>query len=89
VEGARVEITIEAHTGLEKGVGTLDAVANERGQLLAAVPIRDGKEMPRGVRKFLETSLEVSFPARAGVDTRLRLPVFFVVVETLGPVGRR
>jgi hypothetical protein len=54
---------------------------------LAAFPIRDGKEMPRGVRKFLETSLEVSFPARVGVDTRLRLPVFFVVVKTLGPVG--
>jgi hypothetical protein len=31
VEGARVEIAVEAHAGLQKGVGPLDAIVDERG----------------------------------------------------------
>jgi hypothetical protein len=80
VEGARVQITVEAHAGFKEGVRTLDAIANERGQRLAAFPIGNRKEVAQGVGELLETALEVPFPARAWVNARLWLPVFLVVV---------
>jgi hypothetical protein len=83
VEGARVEVAVEAHAGFKEGIRTLDVVANERGQLLAALPVGDSEEVAWSVRKLLETTLEIPLPTRARVDARLRLPVFFVFVEAL------
>jgi hypothetical protein len=40
------------------------------------------------MREFVETSLEVSLPSGARMDAGLWFPVFFVVIEALGPVGR-
>jgi hypothetical protein len=88
VKGTREEVAVEATAGFKEGVRPLDTVPDERSEFFTSFAVRDGEEMPRRVGELFETSLEVPFPARTRVDARLRRPVFFVVVETLGPVGR-
>jgi hypothetical protein len=89
VKGARINVAIEAHTCFKERVRALDAVANEGGQLLATLPVWNSEEVARSVGEFLKPALEVTLPARARVDAGLWLPVFFVLVKILGPVGGR
>jgi hypothetical protein len=90
VEGVRKQVAVETHTGFKEGVWALDTIANKGGQLLTALAVGDSEEVSGGMREFFETTLEVVFPAGTGVNARLWLPVFFVIVQAMGPVsGRR
>jgi hypothetical protein len=87
MKGAGVQIAVEAHTGLKKRVTSLNAIADEGGELVTAFAVGNGEEVSQRVGEFFEAVFKIALPARAGVDAGLRLPVLFVLVEALGPVG--
>jgi hypothetical protein len=88
IEGVRVDGAVEAHAGFEEGVGSLNTVADERGQFVSSFVVGDREEMAWGMRKVFKTALEIALPSRAWMGVGLWGPVFFIVVEALQPVGR-
>jgi hypothetical protein len=87
VEGAREDIAVKTAARLEEWVRAFNAIADEWGEFLTSIAVRDSKKVARGVREVSEIALEIALPARAWMNTGLGFPILFVVVKSSRPIG--